>query len=176
MKTSDVLIEARASIECSEKWCKLEMVSRDGVAHCAVGAVGKFYGVDVRTAPYQRLNNPAVDALSEAISSDEEALILLRVGHCFVEAEDCGLALWRVVCFNDEMSHKQVLSLFDRAIARALRVEALPGTAKDRDSQMRAEGAATDGAVATRPTAGHEPNQSLWLGGGSALANLESVV
>lgn len=92
MTTADVLRAARALIFSPKDWCQENFHSTTG-AHCAIGAILEATG-----------------GWNETVTNADAMLC---------EAVGMNHDLWSFAKYNDEHSHADVMTAFDRAIALA---------------------------------------------------------
>lgn len=103
----DILAEARKLIASPHRWCRYELVDARG-AHCAIGAVV--------AAKLNKPHDSSVDGWK--YRSKVEPLLETLAAHLPKKDVAVGKAAWaNVALYNNSHSHKQVLRLFDKAMA-----------------------------------------------------------
>ncbi len=109
--TLDILARAREYIFSPDRWCQGQLVDQHG-AHCAIGAV--------IAAKLRKPHDSEVDGWQHRI--EVEPLLEKLAAQLPPKAAIPGKSAWaNVARYNNSRSHKQVLRLFDKAIAAMAR-------------------------------------------------------
>jgi hypothetical protein len=127
MKTSELLIKARARIASPQNWCKEALWQNHGAgneATCLIGAL-------IMESNHKSIYPPTHP--HESPTAYAACVALAAVFPQDYPPKERGLTM--LPHFNDTHTHDDVIALFDRAIARSLQVEALAHVATPEPAQ-----------------------------------------